>query len=263
MKPILLTFMSFAVSQAMAYANTSASTIAAPAIPSSLTAQVNPDNSITLNWSDNSVDEQFFFIEYKRSTDTVFSNLYSVAENTTNYQTSPLEAGTSYEFVVRSGLWDTTLQEVVKSAPSNVAMAATYPSPTSAWQTSGYDIHYSLSGGRVGVGFSDFSGLSNDFLLAVDGKMLVEDVAVQLSETWPDYVFDENYERPGLYELEAYLRKNRHLPHIPSADEVATQGVELGVINVKLLEKIEELTLYMIELKKEIDELKEQLDKKK
>lgn len=74
---------------------------------------------------------------------------------------------------------------------------------------------------------------------------------------WPDYVFSENYELMSLKELDAYVNANKHLPGVPSACEMEEQGdVDLGEMNAILLEKVEELTRYVIDLQKQIDEMK-------
>jgi hypothetical protein len=70
---------------------------------------------------------------------------------------------------------------------------------------------------------------------------------------WADYVFDKEYKLLSLAEVEKYIEQNKHLPNIPTANEVKKEGIDLGEMNAKLLEKIEELTLYMIEMKKTID----------
>ena len=71
----------------------------------------------------------------------------------------------------------------------------------------------------------------------------------------PDYVFAPNYELQTLNSLENYIQANRHLPNIPSAKEVETNGQNLGEMQLKLLEKIEELTLYVIDQKRNHDVL--------
>ena len=76
--------------------------------------------------------------------------------------------------------------------------------------------------------------------------------------SFPDYVFKKDYKLMTLDQLSAYINQNGHLPNIPTAKEVETNGQDLDLIQKKLLEKIEELTLYTIELKKEIDNLKKQ-----
>ena len=84
--------------------------------------------------------------------------------------------------------------------------------------------------------------------------MIAESVKVKLQGNWPDFVFAENYELPTLQETEKHIKEKGHLSGIPSAAEVEKNGIELGDMNKKLLQKIEELTLYLIEMKKENDE---------
>ena len=78
---------------------------------------------------------------------------------------------------------------------------------------------------------------------------------------WPDYVFEPAYKMPSLQELEAYIKKNKHLPDVPTAKEVAKDGLDVGDMNRILLQKIEELTLHLIEQGKEIERLKNQVQK--
>jgi len=85
------------------------------------------------------------------------------------------------------------------------------------------------------------------YQLAVDGKAIVEEVKVQNSTNWPDYVFTKAYELKTLKEVQKFIQENGHLPNIPSASEVDMEGIQLGLMNAKLLEKIEELTLYTLE----------------
>ena len=94
--------------------------------------------------------------------------------------------------------------------------------------------------------------------LAVNGEILAKSVRVNTSNTyWPDYVFGDDYNLMSLRELEQYVNTYKHLPNIPSAHEIETQGdVDLGTMNALLLEKVEELTRYVIDLQKQIDELK-------
>ncbi|MCR9250199.1 MAG: hypothetical protein NXI20_07220 [bacterium] len=108
--------------------------------------------------------------------------------------------------------------------------------------------------GNVGIGTTDTHG----YKLAVDGQVLSEEVKVALSTNWPDYVFTPSYDLKSLDQVETFISENGHLPNIPSAQEVEeNKGIELGEMNAKLLEKIEELTLYMIELKKENEQQNE------
>ena len=125
-------------------------------------------------------------------------------------------------------------------------------------QQGGGDILLSpFENGQVGIGVSSSANMpSNDYLLAVDGKIISEEVRVEVSGSWPDYVFESNYELTPLDILETQIKEKGHLPGIPSANEVESNGIELGDMQKRMMEKIEELTLYVIELKKEIEELK-------
>ncbi|MDA3883783.1 MAG: hypothetical protein PF481_10925 [Bacteroidales bacterium] len=112
-------------------------------------------------------------------------------------------------------------------------------------------------GGTVSIGTIKTTK-SEKFALTVGGGIIAENITVRLKEYWPDYVFNTNYKLIPLNELENYINENKHLPGIPSAKEINEEGVDLGEMNKLLLEKVEELTLYIIQLQKEIDELKKQ-----
>lgn len=109
--------------------------------------------------------------------------------------------------------------------------------------------------GNVGIGTSNPQAK-----LAVNGSILAKSVKVNISAAyWPDFVFDNDYKLMNLYELESFINKNKHLPNVPSANEVEKQGnVDLGELNTILLQKVEELTRYIIDLQKQIDVLKQE-----
>lgn len=112
------------------------------------------------------------------------------------------------------------------------------------------------STGNVGIG-TDNTGT---FKLAVEGKIGAREIKVTLTNPWPDYVFGKNYRLPNLAEVEKHIKTYNHLPGMPSSAEVEKNGgIELGEMNRKLLEKVEELTLYMIDLKKENEQIKAEL----
>ncbi|KXX66869.1 hypothetical protein [Flammeovirga sp. SJP92] len=104
------------------------------------------------------------------------------------------------------------------------------------------------SNGNVGIGTNNSS-----WRLAVNGKILAKEIKVQTN--WADFVFYEDYELPTLQEVEDFIKDNGHLKDIPNEKEVEENGVFLGDINSKLLQKIEELTLYTIQQEKKIQEL--------
>ncbi len=111
-------------------------------------------------------------------------------------------------------------------------------------------------GGSVGIGTTT---IPSGYKLAVDGKIIAEEVQVEMSGSWPDHVFADNYRLMPLCEVEAYIHTSRRLPDMPSATEVSENGVSLGEMQAKLLQKVEELTLYVIELQKENEALKERM----
>lgn len=109
-----------------------------------------------------------------------------------------------------------------------------------------------LTRNKIGVGVNS-AEIPNDYHLAVKGRIIGEEVKVQLIADWPDYVFSKGYQLLSLQELENYINLKGHLPNIPSAQDIKKNGVLLGDMNSKLLEKIEELTLYTIQQQKEIE----------
>ncbi|NNF36063.1 MAG: hypothetical protein HKN68_18305 [Saprospiraceae bacterium] len=106
---------------------------------------------------------------------------------------------------------------------------------------------------RIGAGA--INGATG-YKVAIDGKVIAEEMRVQLSGAWPDYVFEDDYKLMPLTELEKEIEKLGHLPGLPSAREAEEEGIMLGDMNRILLEKIEELTLHVIRLEKEIRVLK-------
>ncbi|TDQ11556.1 hypothetical protein [Pedobacter metabolipauper] len=88
--------------------------------------------------------------------------------------------------------------------------------------------------------------------LSVNGKIRALEIKVE-SANWPDYVFGKDYQLPTLQETEEHIKLKGHLPGIPTAEEVKANGIDLGEMSAKLLKKIEELTMYMIEMKKDIE----------
>lgn len=94
------------------------------------------------------------------------------------------------------------------------------------------------------------------YRLSVTGKIICEELKVKLSGSWPDYVFADGYQLPSLKDLQSFINTNKHLPNIPAAAEIQSHGMEVGDMQRKMMEKIEELTLYIIDLQNQVDELK-------
>ena len=110
--------------------------------------------------------------------------------------------------------------------------------------------------GQVGIGLTSTSALpSSDYLLAVNGKMVCEELRVDLHADWPDYVFKDGYHLRPLHQLKQEIRTLGHLPGIPSASQIKEEGLHVGEMQRKMLEKIEELTLYILQQQEQIDQL--------
>jgi len=107
--------------------------------------------------------------------------------------------------------------------------------------------------GKIGIGTSQ-----PDSLLSVNGKIKAKSIIIT-PDGWSDHVFSPYYQLKNLHEVDAYIRKTGHLEGIPGAQEVAEKGVSIGDLHAKLLEKIEELTLYQIAAKKQNDDLWRQI----
>jgi len=113
--------------------------------------------------------------------------------------------------------------------------------------------------GKLGIGTS-----SPDAKLAVKGTIHSKEVKVDmLGAMVPDYVFANNYQLLTINELKTYIDQNKHLPEVPSAKEMEVNGINLGEMNMLLLKKVEELTLYQIEAMKRIEKLEAELKSKK
>lgn len=106
--------------------------------------------------------------------------------------------------------------------------------------------------GGVGIGAPSIPA---GYLLAVGGKIIATEVVVRLLPSWPDYVFKKGYKLKTLNELEEYVEANHHLPGIPSAKEIDKDGLSIGDIVTKQMEKIEEMSLYLIEINKKVENL--------
>jgi len=113
-------------------------------------------------------------------------------------------------------------------------------------------IFSNIYNGNIGMGTTE----TGDYKLSVAGKIRAEEVKVYTG--WADFVFEDNYQLPTLAEVESHIKEKGHLKDIPSALEVKENGIYLGEMNAKLLQKIEELTLYLIKQEKRIKVLENQ-----
>ncbi len=106
--------------------------------------------------------------------------------------------------------------------------------------------------GSIGIGTEN---VPTNYKLAVNGRIISEELKVQLKTNWPDYVFKNDYKLPTLKDVAKHIKEKGHLKDVPSAKEVKENGILLGEMNAKLLQKIEELTLYTIEQEEKLKKM--------
>ena len=145
---------------------------------------------------------------------------------------------------------------LVSDASGNATWQAAAAS--SQWSTISGGIQY--NGGKVLIGNAATPG---NYKVYIEQGIMAERVKVALKSTsyWADYVFAPDYKLMPLEDVEKFVSANQHLPNIPSAEEVVKEGIDMATMDAKLLEKIEELTLYLIEIKKENEALKARIKK--
>ena len=129
---------------------------------------------------------------------------------------------------------------------------------SSQWTSSGTNI-FNNNSGVIFIGSNTYTPNPADanLRLSVNGNVYAKKVKVTTTG-WPDYVFNPKYKLPSLSELESFIQKNKHLPDVPSAAEVEANGLDLGDNQAILLKKIEELTLYIIDINKKVEKLSEE-----
>lgn len=168
-------------------------------------------------------------------------------------------SSSSYAIRKSYGSWSSpNYQQLVLDFPTGIIL------DPGTGNNSGYNKSYvEIKGGkglRVSQGTVGIGTLAppSGYLLAVNGKVIAEEVKVELEVNWPDYVFAADYDLMSLKNLSAYIEKNKHLPGVPSAAEVAEEGINLGAMNAQLLEKVEELSLHLIQLNERLEALEEE-----
>lgn len=212
-------------------------------------AQPGSDTSLGLSivgFGDNVDVTQFEIYMDNELRETIDVPSFSIAQ-----VVNGLQPGTSYSFYVIA--LDAAGN---RSVPTTTEQGTTSGTPIVGgsdryWiKPSGSDnIHYTV--GNVGIGRTGNSSWALDIL----GKMRGNEIKVEASGA--DYVFVKEYQLPTLAEVEKHIKENGYLINVPSAKEVQANGIELGQWNMKLLEKIEELTLYIIDQKKRINALEQ------
>lgn len=113
--------------------------------------------------------------------------------------------------------------------------------------------------GNIGIGTDNPDAA---YLLSVNGKIKTRELRVTIAN-WADYVFDKKYKLTPLHEVEQYIKKYKHLPGIKNGAAIEKEGIDISTMQAKMMEKIEELTLYLIEANKKIEALEKAMKNKK
>jgi len=177
-----------------------------------------------------------------------YSGVSSIVAHTTTTEGSS-ESGPAY-------LWAVNSHNGVALMVDNDGIChlkENFTNPQSLMSFHSGDVTFS---GKVGIGDvipSDYP--NNGSRLFVEGGITTEEVRVNVKGEWSDFVFSKEYNLMSISELEQFIINNKHLPEVPTTNEVTNNGVELGKMNAILLQKIEELTLYIIQLEKRMDEI--------
>jgi hypothetical protein len=168
-------------------------------------------------------------------------------------------AGSFYGNMLTNATGDLEIESVYSNIFSGIPakhILLNPPSSTIFFAPGNVGVNTNLPNARLHVGGNVYIGTTTGspatgYQLSVQGKIISEEVKVQLNASWPDYVFADDYQLPDLTTLETYIRTNRHLPNIPPAAEVEKNGFELGDMQKRTIEKVEELTLLLIQMNKE------------
>lgn len=219
----------------------------APTAPTGLTASGTTSNSTNLSWNASSDNVGVTSYTIRRNNIAVGS----VPGNTTSFIATSLSASTTYSFnVVASDAAGNT------SGASNTVTVTTMAGDgggggggSGGSTTEDFQARNLFVAGVVGIGTTP----NTNFLLSVDGNIRAKEVIVESG--WSDFVFDPDYYLPSLSEVEDYINEKGHLKDIPSAAEVQENGVGLAEFNTRLLQKVEEMTLYLIKMDKQIQQL--------
>lgn len=214
----------------------------APAAPGSLTVAVLSPTSISLQWNDNSTDEENFIIERSLTKGSGFALVATLSSNAVSYTDVNLNSGSTYFYRVKARN---------NGGSSSATNEASIRLPIDGVNPQCENIYCDSDGG-VGIGTPE---VPNGYKLAVNGKVMAEGVKVLMLPDWPDYVFQKDYPLADIESLKKYIDEHGHLPNVPDAKTIENQGIDIGEINVILLEKIEEMSLYLIQMEERIKKL--------
>lgn len=215
-----------------------------PTVPENLIASEIATTSVVLTW--NPSTDNTGVTNYE-----VFQDFLSIGLTgpQTTYTVTGLAATTTYSFNVvakdLAGNFSDYSDTLIATTPeSTIYTDLNSNLPTVSWTTKDLFVN-----GTAGIGTSPDPA----YKLAVNGNIRAKEIIVETG--WADFVFEKDYHLPSLSEVEMHILENGHLKDIPSAATVEKEGVNLGNISARLLQKIEELTLYSIEMEKRLRNL--------
>jgi hypothetical protein len=221
------------------------------------------DNLFNITWTDADLDDDASIaLYYDTDTSGADGTLISAnlseddADDNQTWNTSSLADGNYYIYAVIS---DGVNADVVaySSGSVQVSHASTPPPPESSAGIFEQGVGGMYHDGNVGIGTGD--ALSLNERLMVSGRIRAQEIILE-NTGWADFVFEDDYELRSLAELSAFIAANKHLPDIPLAEDVQENGTFIGELQPKLLQKIEELTLYLLDMWKENSELRERVE---
>lgn len=166
-----------------------------------------------------------------------------------NFDDIPTASGTYYK------LYADANGRIVRDAATATARESSETMTNQDWGK--YENHlYNLNSGGIIIG-AGIDKLPDNYKLFVSEGILTEKVkvAIKNSRDWADYVFEDTYTLMPLSDVETFIKKHKHLPEVPSANHVVDNGLNLAEMDATLLKKVEELTLHLIELSKQVNAL--------
>lgn len=141
------------------------------------------------------------------------------------------------------------------SGTANYGLYASASGAATNW--AGYFVGNTYVSGDLRIGTTT---PATGYKVSINGKVICTELRVELQSNWPDYVFSENHEIPAIEELASFVKTNQHLPGIPSAQCILEEGFHVGEMQSKMMEKIEEQALYIIQLNDKIKKLESKLE---
>jgi hypothetical protein len=159
-----------------------------------------------------------------------------------------------------SPIWLTTGNDFSQVCPDQPAKLGTLSNKPVTFITNGIERMRMSTNGKIGIGTSPPNSAVGDYLLFVEKGIVCRDVLVKLGD-WPDFVFQPNYALMPMDELRDFLKKNSHLPNMPSAAEMeAKGGLEVGETQRRMMKTIEEQALYILQLEEKYTALEQRME---